>query len=230
MRGHGWPLAAALLAALLIAPAAQAVPVTTVAILNESVGPGGAQVYHPGNALITAGHKDPQSVSVGITQGSDRRVIVFYAPPGETLQPGTYADATEGGQVAGRPALFDDGPFCSYASEFEIRDLATAPDGTVQRLWAIYELQCFDIQRHTYGEVRINEPAPPGNVLALPTLVRWPDQPAGSVTQDVPITVLATAPVAGLGAAVLAGRDAASFSTGRDDCVGRTLPAGGACQ
>src|SRR4051812_44623292 len=232
MRGRGWPPARALPAALLTPPpAAHAVPVTTVAMITEGIGPGSAAVYHPGNALITALHRDPQSVGVNIQQGSDQHRIIFWAPPGETLQPGTYADATAQNPTPGRPGLLVDEPHCSYGSEFEIRDLAAAPDGTVQRLWAIFELHCYyDVPLNMFGEVRINEPAPPGSLLAVPTLVRWPDQPAGSQTQDEPITVLATAPVFGIGRATLAGGDARSFSVGRDDCAGRALPAGGSCQ
>src|SRR4051812_23564180 len=128
MRGHGWPLAA--LAALVIAPA-RADAVTTVVLLHESAARGGADVYHPGNALITSGYRDAQSVGVGINQGSTHLSLDFWAPPGQAIGPGTYPDAFSENPTGTRPGFFYDGDDCTYSSEFEIKDLAIAPGGIV---------------------------------------------------------------------------------------------------
>ena len=49
---------------------------------------------------------------------------------------------------------------------FEIKDLAAAADGTVQRLWVVVQSRCGSDSDGLFGEIRINEPGTPA-IFAL---------------------------------------------------------------
>jgi hypothetical protein len=149
-------------------PAADAAkPVTSVTMVSEPgdwVGAGVTQVFHPGNAVITA-FSGQRGVHVRIARehaGADISMD-FSPPPGRPLEPGLYRDAECAAFGPGtRPGLevWGDGRACNeVAGEFEIKDIARGADGTIERLWLRYEQHCEGGDPALFGEVRIDMPA-----------------------------------------------------------------------
>jgi hypothetical protein len=226
---------AALLISLACASSASAALPTSVTMLGApSEGPttGYGDLETPSDAAISATLAGGTLTVTSTTVHQDTSRYDFYAPAGQDLTTGVYDGAApEQYRVAGRPAM-EIGHFWSQAScdggRFEIKDLAAAPDGTVQRLLLVLQSRCDSDDPGLFGEIRINEPAD-GDLA--PGIVRFPEGDLGGETSTdaVPVTLVASA-AGPVGAASIDGPGASSFSIYRDDCAGKTLAAGDRCQ
>ena len=155
-------------------------------------------------------------------------VQVQVEPPrGEALVPGVYDHArTDGHGDEKHPVLYVDGGMNAdgFEGRFEILDLARDADGSVDRLWMVYEggaIQGVDLRYA--GEVRWGQPTR----SLLPALMRLPVTHAGRAGRVVPFTFTALETTS-LGAAEVVGSD--TFRIRHDGCAGRTLAAGERCR
>jgi hypothetical protein len=155
-------------------------------------------------------------------------VIVARAPAGTALAPGVYDHAAEeGAGDAQHPELDVTINHLQGADfgRFEILDYATRADGSVERLWMVFEGGGDDaLGAAHFGEVRIGL----GDRALVPARVRFPAGEAGRPTRVVPVSF--TAPRAlQLAPAQLAGADPGAFAIRYDGCSGRPLAAGERC-
>jgi len=188
----------AVVAALALAPAAHAASATSVVMLSDSgdyIGGGVPRLYHPRNAQISvSGSTAYLDVSISGGNLGDYFDLEFAAPPGRIRTPGTYVGAQRAPfREAGRPGIdiSADGRGCdTIEGLFEVKALDVAADGTLQRLWIVYEQHCEGGESALFGEVRIGVPAPDGELVA-PGLVRWPAADIGWPGAVVPVTVVA---------------------------------------
>src|SRR5688500_16005360 len=98
----------AIVATLVLAPAAHAASATSVVMLSDSgdyIGGGVPRLYHPGNAQISvSGSTAYVNVSVSGGNLGDYFDLEFAAPAGRILAPGTYVGAQRAPfREAGRP-------------------------------------------------------------------------------------------------------------------------------
>src|SRR4051812_28356289 len=238
MRGHGWPkLALATLLALVSIPGvAHAATLTAVSIFGDpadAITDRQPRLFTPPTATISA-FVGEQSAGVTVVDAQGRRwQLGFFAPEGRPLTPGSYPDASPTQlRAPGRAAIALSGPGSSCLAatgDFEIKDVAPAPDGTASRLSAIYDARCDGAPGRIFGEVRVGEPRPAGPLAALPTRLRFPGVPAGARTAVVPIAVIASRATRLRGVA-LVGRDAAAWRIVRNGCRRRVLARGATCQ
>lgn len=227
---------AAVVVALVLAPAAHAASATSVVMLSDSgdyIGGGVPRLYHPGNAQISvSGSTAYLDVSVSGGNFGDYFDLEFAAPPGQILTPGTYVGAQRAPfREAGRPGIdiSGDGRGCNTIEGlFEVKAFDVAADGTLQRLWIVYEQHCEGGESALFGEVRIGVAAPDGALVA-PGIVRWPATDVGRAGAAVPVTVVAAEALTVTDASI-AGADAADFVERVDDCTGRALAPGNSCQ
>ena len=168
--------ALAILLALVLAPSALAAQATSVVMLSDSgdyIGGGVPRWYHPGNAQISVtGSTGHLTVNVSGGNLGDYFNLDFAAPPGQALAPGTYVGAQRAPfREAGRPGIDigGDGRGCNTIEGlFEVKALDLNADGTLRRLWIVYEQHCEGGQSALFGEVRIGVDAPDG-ALVSPT-------------------------------------------------------------
>jgi hypothetical protein len=201
---------------------------------GDYIGGGQNRVYHPGNAkLSVSGNASYLTVGVSGGQFGDSFSLDFAAPPGQALAPGVYDRAQRAPfREATRPGIdiSGDGRGCNEDSgRFEVKDIATAPDGSIQRLWIVYEQHCEGGVPALFGEVRLNEPDGDAQSFTAPAVVRWPVGNLGQAGMVVPVTVLATGATQ-FGAASVAGANPGDFPLRLDDCGGHALGAGATCE
>jgi hypothetical protein len=210
----------------LVAPAgAAAAPPASVTMFSESgdyIGGGLQRTFDTGVAgdLVAASvDAGGQSLGVSVSGGpyGDSYGMSFVAPSGP-LVPGVYTGAQRSPfREPGRPGMevTGDGRGCNTLSgNFEVRDLARAADGSVERAWVVYEQHC-DGGPALFGEVRVGASAPAGARTA-PTLVRWPALDVNGGGQAVPVTVWPAGAITGVSVV----GDAADFLLRVDDCTG----------
>ena len=218
-----------LLTLAISSPAAAADAVVMLSDAGDYIGGGEARVFHPGNAQITVGGSTSY-LSVGASGGThgDGYHFEFAAPAGQVLAPGVYDRAQRAPfREAGRPGIDigGDGRGCNTIDgRFEVREFTLRSDGTLERLWIVYEQHCEGGTAATYGEIRLGF----GGALA-PGILRWPLTDMGKGGGAVPVTYLPAeqSTVAGVS---LAGDHPGDFSVRLDECSTRTVPAGGSCQ
>jgi Fibronectin type III domain len=158
--------------------------------------------------------------------------LTFQAGSGRVLGPGWYPDAQRAGfQASGRPGMdiSGEGRGCNQiAGNFEVRDIAWSPTGTLQRLWLIYEQHCEGGNRALFGEIRIGTTVGPADVE--PDTVRWPEIHPGAQGEAVPVRVRQIgASAVGVSGVTLGGAHPQDFSIRSDGCTGRILSEGDAC-
>jgi hypothetical protein len=174
-------------------------------------------------------------VTVSVSGGTlgDYFDLDFAAPPGQKLVPAVYVDAQRAPfREAGRPGIdiSGSGRGCNtIEGSFEVKEIIVGADG-VERLWVVYEQHCEGGGAALFGEVRIGEAAPDGAPLLTPSTVRWPATDATRATTVVPVTVVATEQPIGISAVSLGGADPGQFSVRADECTGRSLVLGAACE
>lgn len=158
--------------------------------------------------------------------------LTFQAGGGRVLGPGWYPGAQRAGfQASGRPGMdiSGEGRGCNQiAGNFEVRDIAWSPTGTLQRLWLIYEQHCEGGIRALFGEIRIGMIV--GAADVEPDAVRWPEIHPGAQGEAVPVRVRQIgASVVGVSGVTLGGAHPQDFSVRSDGCTGRILGEGDAC-
>lgn len=226
----------AVILALVLAPSAFAASATSVVMLSDSgdyIGGGVPRWYHPGNAQISvSGSTGYLTVDISGGNLGDYFHMDFAAPPGQALAPGTYVGAQRASfREAGRPGIdvSGDGRGCNTIEGlFEVKALDLNPDGTLARLWIVYEQHCEGGESALFGEVRIGVDAPDG-ALVTPTVLRWPAADVGRPGAAVPVTVVAAESLT-IADASIGGANAGDFVERVDECTGRTLATGSTCQ
>lgn len=237
MGRRGSPAVVVIVALLALPAAAHAGRVTAVTMYSDSgdyIGGGVQRVFAPPSGSVTASGGGGQ-LSVGVGGGPTGAgfSMEFAAPPGSALGTGVYVDAERAAfRSAGHPGIdiSGDGRGCNEdAGRFEVKDLAWGAKGAVQRLWLVYEQHCEGGTAATFGEIRVNEPAPDAPAVTVPAIVRWPPVERGGAGTAVPVTLFAPAATQVSGVAVH-GDHPGDFPIRVDECSGRSLPAGGSCQ
>ncbi len=151
----------------------------------------------------------------------------FAAPTGGQLRPGFYdqvTDLTSSDERRPRAYVSSSGG-CDVHGHFEVRDIHRLADGTVDRLWLLYELRCGD-SGSVFGELHVGLAA--AAVRVESAAIRWPD-PEGRVLPWVPVWVRATTSDVTVTSVDVTGRHADDFVVRMEDCTGRVIPAGGRC-
>jgi len=231
--------ALALLVLLLAVPAAaHAATATSVVMYSDAgdyIGGGQQRLYTPGGASITTSGGPAGELYVNVSGGAsgDYFTLDFAAPPGQALTPGVYTDAQRAPfRSAGHPGIdiYGSGRGCNEDTGlFEVKDIATDADGNIARLWIVYEQHCEGGVLATFGEVRINEPVDDNPATPAPAIVRWPALDYGGSGSAVPVTIASTDSTKITGVSV-GGDNPGDFPLRLDDCSGKTLVAGGACE
>ncbi|HEX2086300.1 MAG TPA: hypothetical protein VHF89_11505, partial [Solirubrobacteraceae bacterium] len=138
-------------AAVLIAPpgAAWGAWTTSVSMYSDPgdfIGDGEQRVWHPGNSTEIRGIADGDGVNAWADFGPEQYSFMFAPPRGQALEPRNYLLAQRlAFRADGHPGLDVEGMSraCNELDgRFELLDVAIAPDGSVERLWAIYEQHC----------------------------------------------------------------------------------------
>ncbi len=129
--------------------------------------------------------------------------LTFAAPAGQRLEARNYVDAQRAAfREPGHPglsAVADAQRDCNAVyGRFEIRDIVRRADGSVRRLWVVFQLHCEGKVPATWGEVRLGV----GAAATTPTVIRWPEQDSWQTATRVPVrfegaTALAGAALAG---------------------------------
>jgi hypothetical protein len=226
---------------LAVADRAAAAPVAgSVTMFSESgdyIGGGTQRTFDTSVAsdrISASASSSGQSLSISVSGGTsgDSYALAFVAPSG-TLRPGVYTGAQRAPfREAGRPGIeiFGDGRGCNTISgSFEVRDLVTGAEGTVQRAWIVYEQHCEGGTAALFGEVRLGAPATIGPQTA-PTLVRWPARDVAGGGQAVPVSVSLPAAGGRISHVAVVGDGAADFVVRIDDCSGAVMNAADSCE
>ena len=225
---------------VVLAPAAHA----TTSVDNDSfvtmvsqgdyVGQGKDYLFTPAVGDSVAIQGDADSVTVSVSgDNSDQFTLDLAAPTGSSLSDGAYVDAERTAfRAAGHPGIdvYGDGRGCdNVAGQFDVLDIATAGDGTVDRLDLTYVEYCEgDQSAPLFGQVSINEPAQDPDLIVVPTAVDWPDTFVGVSARIVPVRLINTGATSTTVSSLGASGDT-SFSIKSDGCSGKALAVGAAC-
>jgi len=199
---------------------------------GDYIGGGRQQIFdaQAGDRVVGSLSSDGAALGVSVSGGTYGASynMTFVAPDGP-LRPGVYVGAQRAPfREAGRPGIdvSGDGRGCNTISgSFEVRELVTAADGSVQRAWILYEQHCEGGTAALFGEVRIGEPS-----RTVPTLLRWPARDVGGGGQAVPVSIGAPPGGGAITNVSVGGAAAADFVVRVDECTGATPPPGGACE
>jgi hypothetical protein len=104
------------------------------------------------------------TVDLSVSGHGDWWYLDLAAPAGQTLQPGTYTDATAYPNDGTHPGLrlVGNGGACNMLpSSFTVTDAVFGPYGYVQTFDATFEQHCDGVQSPIRGEVHIANPPPP---------------------------------------------------------------------
>jgi hypothetical protein len=188
--------------------------------VGDYIGGGVQQAFdtRAGDRVDAALSADGGALSVSVS--SKASFTMTFVSPAGPLQPGVYTGAQRAPfREAGRPGIevSGSGRGCNTISgSFEVRELTTGADGSVQRAWIVYEQHCEGGTAALFGEVRIGEPT-----SSVPSLVRWPARDVGGGGQTVPVTVVAPGTIASVS---VVGEAAGDFVKRVDDCTGASGP------
>jgi hypothetical protein len=225
----------ALFAMLLVpgtAPASSQ-PETFVTIVSEPgdlLADGVTRFYHPGNASFTITTSDrgiTSFIAIRLETGNRQNDfdLSFGAPPGEELHPGEYERAVDHNNTANRPHMNINGVRgCSSHGRFRLNQFETTSEGTLSKLWIVFEQQCLNRTPAVIGEVRINVEGDGGDVVMGQREVRWrnTDPPDGRFV--VPVVVFNPGPnQVSMAESKVIGANARAFSILDDRCGGQAL-------
>lgn len=234
-------LACLSLAVGLVAPAAaRASAESSLTMFNDRPDPALETTFTPQDSSVTAStmFSGGAKVEARRSGSQDLYSVDFTGPSDAPLHTGVYDDAVEIGTdpPQGRPGIAfyrPDGRCADMRGRFEVRDIARRADGSIERLWVVYEVRCVTELESggfaTFGEVRVGMPGPAGPATSTPAVARWPQNYPAQPRSVVPVTVSASAE-ARIGTVSVAGRDASDYAVAQDGCSGTTLPGGGSCQ
>ena len=215
-------LCVALAGAILAVGPATATAASSVAVFSDPadfLGQGNPDAYSAAAQISTgtAALVPGDHVVVNVYEpGLGRWELIFAAPAGARLEPRNYVDAQDATfRDPGHPGLSataDAQRTCNEVyGRFEVRDIVRRDDGSVSRLWIVFQLHCEAKVPATWGEVRIGVPAS----ATTPAVVRWPEQDSWQIATRVPVRYSAGAPLAGV---TLAGEHPADFSADDRGC------------
>ena len=224
----------ALFATLLVPGTALSSPqpetfVTMISEPGDSIGGGSHRFFHPGNASITvSGNAEEFQVRVEGGNMEDYYSMDFAAPLGEELHVGEYERAQRAPfREATRPGIdiWGSGRGCTkIAGRFRVNQLETASDGTISKLWVMYEQHCGERTPALIGEVRINIVGDGGDVVTSQRQVRWRHADKGGGMVVVPIQMYNPGQEqVSMSAAKLAGPNANEFEVRVDGCAGKAI-------
>jgi hypothetical protein len=206
-----------LILALTLLAAAPAHAATSAAVYSDPedfLGQGRGGVYGADQVRIEPGTGD----GIEVIAGGWR--LVFAAPPGERLEPRNYIETQrvpfrENGH-AGLSASTG-GRACNTSyGRFEVLDLVRRDDGSVRRLWIVFQHFCEGSFYGAFGEIRVNVPA---TAAANPGIVRWPENDPWMTPTNGPVRYEGAAPLA---ATSLAGDHPGDYFVDDGGC--RTTP------
>jgi hypothetical protein len=207
--------------------------ITMVSESGDYIGGGTERFFDDANAELHV-VEGSWAVDMQVSGGTygESFSLTFQAANGRVLGNGWYPDAQRWPfQASGRPgmAISGEGRGCNeIAGNFEVRDIAWSPTGTLQRLWLIYEQHCEGGTRALFGEIRIGTTSSPADVE--PDTVRWPEIHPGAQGEAVPVRVQQVgASDVGVSGVTLGGAHPQDFSIRSDGCTGRILGEGDAC-
>lgn len=177
---------------------------------------------------------DPDTASIQISGWAELR---FVGPDGAALSPGSYADATQFGELlAGHPAMFvigaggTSGGYCyAFAGAFTVLEVEYAA-GIVTKLAVDYQMVCDGVE--SYGSLRFQSNVAATGVVHTPKDLLLQDfgRPAvGEHTDKTYTFTNAGETTVHIGAAALSGDNADDYSLPSDACSGATLVAGAGC-
>lgn len=186
-------------------------------------------VFDDSNGVLEA-TATPDQLDVRVSGGVKGKEVrwSFAAPTGRQLRPGFYDQVTDlTSSDERRPRAYVSGRGgCSWIDgHFEVRDIHRLADGTVDRLWLLYELRC-GASGTVFGELRVGLPSDDMRVESA--AIRWPD-PEGRILPWVPVWVRATTSDVTVTGLDVTGRHAEDFVVRMEDCTSRVIPAGGRC-
>lgn len=196
--------------------------VTVIGGGDDEIGWSTRQLFHAGNATITA-TRQTYGLEVVADGGTNDTTFTFrlYAPATEVLAPGTYLD---------RFAAWSTTTGCgsTVESRVVVSDVAIAEDGTVQRFAATYEHLCSYGNTHpVVGQIAFGQPAV-SDVLVAATRSEWGSEYPGTAGRSMPVWVVNRGDAAiEVGTPALGGAHAADYSLVSNGCG--VLAAGAMC-
>jgi hypothetical protein len=122
---------------------------------GETIGRGRKTVFTPANyAWTVTSSGGGNAVRIVLGDGVDTAEVEIAAPVGQVLVPGYYSASRIAGPLK-RLYVYGlgSGP-CQSTGRFVILEIAIAPDGTVQRFAADFELHCDDGIVGLFGAIR----------------------------------------------------------------------------
>jgi hypothetical protein len=159
---------------------------------GDYIGQGATASHVPPTASITArGDVGYASMSVDDPASGDWWTAEFAAPPGETLQPGTYTGAVRAPfRGPGQPGLSftGSGRGCNTSlGEFTVHSIGTAPDGTIASLDVSFTQHCGSSPESLTGRARFRA-GPASSPVASSTSLTATATNGGQVSVTATVT------------------------------------------
>jgi hypothetical protein len=203
------------LLALLLLPAAAHAENSATIYTDPGMPLGDDAPYHSTDVTTyTRSLVDGDHVALGVRHpGRSAWAAVFAAPPGVPLAPGNYMNTRRADFADGHPGMdFDFGSTgCNRSfGDFELRDLVRRADGSVRRLWVVFDWHCEN-RSAVWGEIRVGMPEATTN----PTIVRWHELDAWTPPTPVTVRYEGAAPLA---SASVTGPHAGDFKVDDGGC------------
>jgi len=221
----------ALLATLAGPAVARAATVTSVSMYSDPsdfIGGGMQRVFRPGNTTDLGARIEEDTLLVWALGGpyDEGYTFRFVAPGGGVpLEPRNYVGAQRTPFMdpgfAGMDVQGESRGCNEILGQFEVRDIEVGPQGSVERLWLVYEQHCEGEIAATWGEIRINAWVPDAQAAMAPGVVRWPAQDTWEQATAVPVTYRGGSAIQ---SATLAGPHAADYSVTAGGCLGHAGP------
>ena len=174
-------------------------------------------------------------VSIYMSAAQEWFRLGLLPPSGTRLEPGEYPDARVSSFESPQPGvakmyLGTEGRACEGGSgRFTIEDIHVNASNEVDRLRALYEIEC-EYEPVLFGEVNVGEPSADAPEVVMPQAVDWPNTPVGTDGDRVPVTIVARENEAKVSSVAIEGADAGDFNVSEDECTGRVLSLGVRCE
>jgi hypothetical protein len=203
---------------------------------GDYVGAGADYIFTPtlGDSVSVSGTL-VGNIDVAVSgDGNHEFALDLAAPDGTSLADGAYPNAQRTSfRTAGHAGLdiYGDGRGCDTVDgQFNVLDVGTAQDGTIDRLDLTYVEYCEgDEATPLFGQISFNEPQQDPDLMIAPTAISWPDTFDGTSARIAPVRLINTGAAPAAIASLGSTGDASVFPIRSDACSGKTLPVGGAC-
>jgi hypothetical protein len=223
-------LATAVVLTALVAPGARAATVSSLSVYSDAgdfIGDGVPRVAYPGGPAVSAGPAafGNGAIAIGAVTGQEGVSVEVGPPPGEALRPYNWTRTERYPfQTSGRPGLTVQAGNrgCNVATgSIEVLDVGFDAQGSVTRLWALFDHHCEGARSSAFGEIRWRARVPESAAHVTPGVLRWPV--LDSWWPAAPATVVYHGGALASSVA-LAGEDARQFTVRADRCTGRPPP------